>query len=290
MTGTASDLAELLDRLARSSATEGALASGVTMVGAAQDAGLVAVGGEETVAHWIGCLVDDGRLAYRSTSGGSTPLPRGVTWSYGETQIHHHYYLTESGRRDAAETRRLRADNHVLDVIMTERAIASLLRDGPSAIAEPAGALQRALAEDRHPEAIGAAKELVESSCRAALLAGGIAAAPTQGLAALAKSALSLRSSGVELGELQLGLARRLAGVADVLGHLRNEAGTGHGRAAPSLATRADAELAAAVAVMLSRRVLSGLGEAWPQSREESGAPSGQDQAEQRQAEPGSSG
>lgn len=255
MDATASDLIELLDRLARDGATEAVLANGVAIIDAARNAGLIGNGGEEKAARWIGELINDERLRYGATSGGSRPVPPRATWSYSDVQIHHDYSLTDSGRRDAAETRRLRDRDRALEVFFADRALTPLA-GSRAAIAEPARALQRALEEQRAPEAIGAAKELVESACRAVLADQGTPAAPTVGLAALVRLALVDDAASDEIDDLRISLARRLAGVADALSVLRNTAGSGHGRAAPSAATAVDADLAAGVATILTRQVL----------------------------------
>ncbi|MCC6832861.1 MAG: abortive infection family protein [Thermoleophilia bacterium] len=252
--GTAASLLELLDRLRRDPRGEQALASGLGILQAAVDDGLVGQGSEARIAQWVGELVGAGMLGFHATSGGARPLPVGSVWNEGELQIHHWYFVTDVGSADAAETRRLESRDRALVALIPERALAALSKEGRAALEEPASALEQALRDERHAAAIGSAKELLEAACRVILTAGGDAPTPSEGLTALVKDVMG---NDQQPSKRVQSLARRLASVADALAVLRNEAGSGHGRAQPSSATAADAELASGAAITLVRYLLT---------------------------------
>lgn len=251
---TAAELLEHLDRLRRNPRGEHVLASGVGIHEAAVGQGLAGPNTEGRVARWVGELVADHLLGFRSTSSGVRPLPTGAPWNWAEIQIHHYYFVTPAGSQDAGETRRLRARERVLADLVPERALAALSDEGIAALEEPAGTLAHALTEGHRVAAIGSAKELVESTCRVILTDRGMPPSSNEGLPVLVKRAMPEHRPP---SRWAMDLARRLAGVADALAGLRNEAGSGHGRAQPSPATAADAQLAAGTAATLVRYLLS---------------------------------
>src|SRR4051812_36019037 len=107
---TAADLNELMDRLSRSDDGFVALGQGYELYRAVYEEGLVAHRDMATVGRWLGELVRDGRVSFRTHAGGSPEPPPGVTWGERELQDHYDYFLTADGRADAREARRLRQD------------------------------------------------------------------------------------------------------------------------------------------------------------------------------------
>ena len=240
---TAADLNELMDRLARDPTRESALAQGYSLYLAAQQAGLVENGDAARVGFWVGQLVRDGRVGSGPRLGRRDPVPPGVAWGDAELQEHTNFYVTASGRDDAAEHRRMRAAA-AADAVL-EGAVGEvwnqLSPEARAALSTHAARLREALEREDHARAIGAAKELVESGTKVAL-AGSDDESDKGKLPALFKRACVAR--GLPLSEVTQGLVSTLHGLAQ----LRND-NDGHGRAVPPPATAAQAAVSALAAM-----------------------------------------
>ena len=103
--------------------------------------------------------------------------------------------------------------------------------------------------------AVGSAKDLAEAACKLAAALGGQEAPTSASVGSLVKLALNARPSvgGEEV-------ARRLGGVLDAIGTLRNEHGSGHGRAEQEEVNGASAALAATAACAIARYLLGTVG------------------------------
>lgn len=249
---TASDLCELLDRIARSPDTVFALDGGWSLYGAVQDAGFVPAGQADTVAWLVGELVTDGRLAFRSRLGAGQPTPPpGVSWVSHDLQNHVGYRLTSDGRRDAETTRKLRREREVGEALagtLPREELRALGSAGAAAVAQHATELEVALLDGRWAAAVGASKDLVESTAHAVLAARGEPMPPATKVTSLIRAALDAddeRAPGWTL-------ARGIANVTQGLSELRNEEGSGHGRAVTSDVGAIEAEFAATTAAALA--------------------------------------
>jgi hypothetical protein len=125
------------------------------------------------------------------------------------------------------------------------------------------------LANDSPNEAIGGAKELVESVCRTVLrVTGEPAPGKTDGLVDIAKStikALELVPGGIDDAKNSAAVVRRclqqLSAVVDSLGELRSLYGSGHGRDGKWDLSRRHARLAVGAAVTFAGFVAETYGE-----------------------------
>jgi hypothetical protein len=249
------DFLEALDAHVRSSAI-GVIQQGGELNTLAWDAGLAELG-NEAAARWTGQLVDLGFLSHGPKSAGDPrPLPVGP-WTPQDIYRFGEYTITAAGHTEAETVRRRRRDG--LNDAALGGVLPNLVRpwmtDGEKrAVREPLMALRTALAADQSPGAIGAAKDLLEASCklvveRADVDVGGNPSLPT--LFKLAHRAIA----GDDLATGDLG--RSLASTAQRLAELRNAAGAGHGRAsAPAVGIR-EARLAASASTGLSVYLLS---------------------------------
>ena len=121
------------------------------------------------------------------------------------------------------------------------------------AISEPLIRLREALDNQRHPAAIGAAKELVEAACKVVIERAGQSASNGASLPTLYKQAHAAQgvdASGGSLGTSLTSTVQRLA-------ELRNAVGTGHGRASSSDVPARDARIAASAGLAIAEFLLS---------------------------------
>jgi hypothetical protein len=113
------------------------------------------------------------------------------------------------------------------------------------------------LQEQRHAATLGAAKDLVESAAKGVLAYVGSTPGKTDSLGPLYRAALEAVRPEDEPPPDSWSVARGLVAVVAGLAQLRNTAGSGHGRAEPSLAKAQDADLAAASATAAVRYLLA---------------------------------
>jgi hypothetical protein len=223
------DFLEALDEHVRASPL-GVVQGGGELHTIAREAGLVGPA-EESAARWTGQLVQLGFVSHGQVSfGDPRPLPVGA-WTPQDVYRVSDYTVTGPGHAEAETIRRRRRDE------MTDAAIGAALptltrpwmTDGERrAVAEPLGNLRAALDTDRAAAAVGAAKDLVEASCKVIVGRAGVEVGDSPSLPTLFKRAHEC-VAGEEGAAGDLG--RSLAATAQRLAELRNSAGAGHGRA-----------------------------------------------------------
>lgn len=213
-----------------------------------------------TVASWVGELVNDGRLRPGSRHGGSPEVPLGVSWSDAQLQSHYRYRLTDGGRADSRETRRLHRQHdvdHLLAAAVGDHSLVTLSRPARDALAHHLTAVRGALERDDPSAAIGAAKEFVEAAAKIVLLRGvGAQPSAAANLGQLYRQALT--SAGRhDPADPGFTMARGAAALVDRLAELRNKHGSGHGRTQPPGAEERDARLAAQIAIAVTVYLLA---------------------------------
>jgi hypothetical protein len=218
----------------------------------AQHAGLIPWG-DQTAARWTGQLVALGYVTWHLQSGSDRrPIPVGTLWTPEDIQRFGDYMVTASGHAEADRIRRQEreaATDAALGAVLPQ-----LLRpwmDGHQqrVIAEPLRSLRAALDSEQHPTAVGAAKDLVEATCKMLLLRANEQPAAGAALPTLLKAALE--ATATEHSEPSGDLARSLTATVQRLAELRNAAGAGHGHAAAPLLHARDARLAASAATAI---------------------------------------
>ncbi len=123
------------------------------------------------------------------------------------------------------------------------------------ALESPLRHIREALDQQQWDRAIGSAKDLAEAACKVAITLTGGRTSSNEDLPALVKKALQATA-----GEDASDLARRLVSVTQQLAHVRNTAGTGHGRNDQPEVSRRAGRLAAATALAVAEYVLSANG------------------------------
>ncbi len=249
------DFLEALDAHVRSSAI-GVIQQGGELNTLAWNAGL-AEPGNEAAARWTGQLVDLGFLSHGSKSAGDPrPLPVGP-WTPQDIYRFGEYMITAAGHAEAETVRRRRRDG------LNDAALGGLLSDlvrpwmtdaERRAVTDPLAALRTALDAEHGSAAIGAAKDLLEASCKVVVGRAGIDIGGSPSLPTLFKSA-HRSTAGDDLSAGDLG--RSLASTAQRLAELRNAAGAGHGRASSPAVGIREARLAASASTGLSAYLLS---------------------------------
>ena len=121
-----------------------------------------------------------------------------------------------------------------------------------AAIAHSLQALRSGLDGDRHTEAIGAAKDLVETACKIVLIQAG--QQPPQGAKLPSLYRQAMEAAGRADPSSDLG--RSLMTAIQRLAELRNASGAGHGQASPPQVCGPDARLAASAAWGLALHLL----------------------------------
>jgi hypothetical protein len=249
------DFLEALDGFVRASPL-GVVQQGGELHTIAQDAGLVDPG-NEAAARWTGQLVDLGFLKHGLKSmGDPAPYPTGA-WLPRDVFRFSDYTVTAAGHVEAETIRRRRRD------LFTDAALGGvlpmLIRPWMSdaekgAIWEPLTALRAALDGERGVAAVGAAKELVEASCKVVVARAGTDVGENPSLPTLFKIAYRC-IAGEDRSTEKLG--RTLTSTAQRLAELRNAVGAGHGHAVlPEIGVR-EARLAASSSTGLSGYLLS---------------------------------
>lgn len=240
-----------LDRYTRDS-PRGCVPDGATMHLIARDAGLAGPT-DTSAAAWTGQLITLKYLIPGTRLGGERrPEPPPGAWTDDELQRYIDYQVTDQGRDEAERIRRLRrqaATDAALGI-----APSWLDESQLEAVGTQLRSLRSALDEERWVDAVGAAKNLVEASCKVTLAQAGQDVARSESLPTLFKKAYDALGVPTEPAAIQLG--RRLTGTAKAVGELRTVTGAGHGQAEASAITARDARLAAAAAVAISRYLL----------------------------------
>jgi hypothetical protein len=250
------DFLEALDGFVRDSSL-GLVQQGGELHGIAQDADLVEPG-NEAAARWTGQLVDLGLLKHGLKSmGDPDPYPTGA-WLPRDVFRFSDYTVTAAGHAEAETIRRRRRDS------FTDAALGgvvpTLIRPWMSdvekrAVWEPLAALRAALDAERGVAAIGAAKDLVEASCKVVVARAGADIGVNPSLPTLFKVAYRC-VAGEDRSTEKLG--RSLASTAQGLAELRNAVGPGHDHAMlPEIGVR-EPRLAASASTGLSAYLLSG--------------------------------
>jgi hypothetical protein len=227
---------------------DGCVRGGYEMHEIARQAGLVEPG-HEIAANWAGILVEHGYLSHgpRSMGDRRVEVP-GRVWDSTQVQRYADYRLTSSGREEADRLRRQAREQRTDAALgngFARIAPAWLSESQKGAIAEPIGALRAALDANRHGDAIGAAKDLVEAACKISIERAGVPVSGNQSLPALFKQACSANRDDGSVGE---DLGRSLTTTVLRLAELRNAAGAGHGRASVPDRSAREAHLAASAA------------------------------------------
>ncbi|HEY5053458.1 MAG TPA: abortive infection family protein [Solirubrobacterales bacterium] len=222
----------------------------------ARDAGLVE-SGDEAAARWTGQLVGLGFVAHGPIGfGDPRPLPVRA-WTPQDVYRVSDYTVTGAGHAEAETVRRRKRDSFT-DAALGA-ALPALVRPWMTdtekrAVSEPLAGLRAALDAERGPAAVGAAKDLVEASCKVITTRAGAEVGENPTLPTLFKAAhRCVAGEDGTAGDL----GRSLVSTAQRLGELRNSAGAGHGHAAPPQLGVREARLAAAAASGLSAYLLS---------------------------------
>ncbi len=235
----------------------GYVPSGHLLFSVAREAGLTSEHVDQVVVRSVGQLVHDGLIAHGVQGAGDRqPMPPGLYWSQYDLSRVGDYRLTPAGLAEADRVRRQRREaltDKVIGLALPSLSAMELTEGQRHAIKVPLTSLRHALDADRHEAAIGAAKDLVESACKLVATRAGEPVPADASVASLVKLALKASSSTPVDGDI----ARRLAGVIDAVGSLRNAVGTGHGRAEQAKADAELARLAASSACAIARFVLS---------------------------------
>jgi len=250
------DFLEALDTHVRASAV-GVIQQGGELHMVARHAGLVE-SGSEAAARWTGQLVNLGFLAHGPKSvGDPRPVPIG-DWTPQDIYRFSNYTVTAIGHAEAEAVRRRKRDS------FTDAALGGafpiLIRPWMTdaekqAVMEPLATLRTALDAERGPAAIGAAKDLIEASCKVVVTRAGVDAGVNPALPTLFKVAHRSIAGEDRAAE---NLGRSLASTAQRLAELRNVAGAGHGHAEPPVVGLREARLAASASTGLSAYLLTG--------------------------------
>lgn len=251
------DFLEALDAHVRASAI-GVIQQGGDLHTIAWDTGLLD-SGNQAAARWTGQLVDLGFLTHGPKSAGDPrPMPTGG-WTPQDVFRFNDYTVTAAGHAEAETVRRRRRDS------LTDEALGDafpvLLRPWMTeterrAIVEPLAALRAALDAGRGPAAVGAAKDLVEASCKVVIARVNAEAGDNPSLPTLFKLAHGC-IAGEEEDRAAEALGRSLASAAQRLAELRNAVGAGHGHASPRAVGLREARLAASASTGLSAYLLT---------------------------------
>jgi Abortive infection C-terminus len=226
---------------------------GTDLLALATDAGL-AKSGDGTPVQWVGRLIHDEYVAHGPQGAGDPrPLPQGLMWSHDELSRVSDYRITPRGREEADRVRRQVREDRTDEILaLTGLTLGALTDAQRRAVELPLRSLRTALDTERHAEAVGSAKDLAEAMCKLAAAVGSQEVPASASVSSLVKLAVTGRPAvGGE------DVARRLGGVLDALGALRNERGSGHGRAEQEVVSGLSAALAASAACAIARFVLS---------------------------------
>jgi len=239
------DLLEALDHYLSDGRDE---LSGYEVHGVAQAAKLLEHGSTQA-ARWVGDLVADGCLTYRSKYPGTSDLAPGVRWTDRELQSRDGYRLTLGGREEVDRQRRRRRE--LATDALLEGWLDTSPAELPGGIMRPLVDLRSALDQERHPAAVAAAKDLVEAACKGALDRSGAEPPPASAsLPALFSAARRCSAhSDADIG-------RSLSAIVDRLARLRNSVGGGHGRLELDQVAGAEARIAAGAACAVARFLL----------------------------------
>jgi hypothetical protein len=240
-----------LDRYTRST-PRGCVLNGAEMHSIAQDAGLAELA-DTLAAAWTGQLVKHGYVSHAPAPLGTRrPYPPPGPWTDEDLQAYNDYEVTDTGREEAERIGRLRRD----------AATDAALGIGPSwlddsqleAVGTQLHSLRSALDAERWVDAVGAAKNLVEASCKVVLAQRGQAIPTSDALPVLFRRAYDALAPSTHRSVVDLG--RALAGAVQRVGELRTAAGAGHGQAEVASLTPREARLAASAAVAVTRYLL----------------------------------
>lgn len=228
----------------------GTVHTGYAMHEIARDAALVPFG-DTTAAGWVGRLVDDGLLTHHADPREPPPFP-GAFWSDSDLQRQTYYRLTPLGldaaRSERRHRRELRADA-ALGAAAPLLSAPWLDQDQQGALTKQATSIREALTGGRWSDALGGAKNLIESAAKITIERRGLADPGARAsVVVLVKSACHGEDADI---------ARRLAATADAINEARNASDAGHGRTAPSSVTEAEARLAVTAATAVAEYVLS---------------------------------
>lgn len=226
------DFLRALDDHVRAS-TFGLVQRGIDLHTIATQAGL-ADWVDQAAARWTGQLVDLGYVKHGLPGAGDRrPLPRGA-WTPDDIQRFSDYVLTPAGHEEADRIRRLErqsATDAALGAVFPALIRPWMDATQQRAVGEPLRCLRAALDDERHTAAVGAAKDLLEATCKVLLARAGQPASGASSLPTLFKEAH--RAYALDATEPASDLGRSLAATVQRLAELRNAAGAGHGHAAP---------------------------------------------------------
>jgi hypothetical protein len=214
--------------------------------------------GDQAAARWTGRLVDLGHFTHGLPNAGDRrPLPRGG-WTPDDIQRFSDYVLTPAGHEEADRIRQLErqaATDAALGAVFPALIRPWMDATQQRALGEPLRGLRAALDDERHTAAIGAAKDLLEATCKVLLARAEQPASRTTSLPTLFREAH--RAYTLDTNEPASDLGRSLATAVQRLADLRNAAGAGHGHAAPPALEARDARLAASAAVAAAAFLLT---------------------------------
>jgi hypothetical protein len=237
----------------------GLVSRGIDLHSIATQAGL-AEWPDQSAARWTGQLVDLGYVRHGlPNAGDGRSLPQGG-WTPDDIQRFSDYVLTPAGHEEADRIRRLERGS-ATDAALGA-AFPTLIRSWMDAtqqraLAEPLRGLRAALDDERHTDTVGAAKDLLEATCKVLLAHAGEPAPGATSLPTLFKEAH--RAYAPDANEPASDVGRSLAAAVQRLAELRNAAGAGHGHAAPPTLQARDARLAAGAATAVAAFLVTNL-------------------------------
>jgi hypothetical protein len=206
-------------------------------------------------ARWTGELVSLGFLTHGPLGAGDRrPLPPPTLWTESDVSRLHDFRITGEGHAAAERVRRRDRETWTDVALGIDRAgpVVALSEPHQRALAAQVRVLRDALDSERHTDAIGAAKDVVEASCKVVIEEAGGAFDRGAGILTLVKAAIRHldRQDGSNL-------ARSLATTVQRIAELRNDAGAGHGHASVGPATSQTARLAGSAACAIATFLLT---------------------------------
>lgn len=205
-------------------------------------------------ARWTGELYGHGYLTAESRRFNSEIPP--VPFTDHDLQGLGEFRITPRGRAEADRVRSQRrqaATDALLGLRFPDldRLAANDLQR--RAIEGPLRHLREALDVEQWDRVIGTAKDLAEAACKVTISLAGGETSSKDDLPAVVKRALACGAGDEDADDL----AKRLVSVTQQLAHMRNAAGTGHGRDEQPEVNRRAGRLAATTALAVAEYVLS---------------------------------
>jgi hypothetical protein len=219
----------------------------------ARDAGL-STGPQSQAPYWTGQLVDRGYLRHSPPPpNGRTVPPPGAGWTESDLQSFNRYELTADGLA-AADRERSQRRAQAADMALEPARMLSaawLTDDWRESVRAQLDRLRGALDREEWAAAVGYAKNLAEAAALVVLRRAK--QQPPSGRASVS----TLVREACAVADKPDDLAKRSASVVQAIAALRNDSDAGHGQAERAEVPRAEAQLAASVAVAIAAFLLA---------------------------------